>query len=123
MRAGISTIIADPNGCLIFSLSPVNSNLGDYKRRVSRLATLDGGVAIVDSGFTHSDRTITLSPSTDEATLELFETLQSMCQQYSKVLLFLEDGAYAAVPEQVSKSRNVIMMRLLISGDPTNQND
>lgn len=121
MIAGISTIIADPDGCLLFDIHPARSNIGDYIRRVSRVATLDGGSAVVDSGFSHTDRTVTLvllNPSK-----ELADAVKGLCEKYKKVLLFLEDGAYAAVPETAMIRSGVVSIRLLISGDPTVKDD
>ena len=56
---GLSTITFDLDGARIFS-GDRNAELKNRKgdRRISRTATLDGGVLIADLGFSDGDRTL-----------------------------------------------------------------
>jgi hypothetical protein len=100
---------------VVFYANDASTNVGDWRRRVSRTATLDGGVAVTDSGFTHADRTLTIGlQGQTQATVD---QLRSLCALHSAVIVMLSDGAYRAVPESVSVSGNRAVMTVLLTGD------
>lgn len=72
----ISKLTVDTDGALIINEN-LNTTLYDADARVSRSATLDGGVVIDHSGFVDGDRTLsincTLSATEDEILRTLFE--------------------------------------------------
>lgn len=114
MMIGIATTTVDPYGALLLDCNDQRTNLGDIKRRVTRIATLDLGAAIIDTGYTDADRTVTLDISNEtEANVE---AAKWVTKYHSRVLLFLPDGAHAATPEQVTEARGNVTWRLLISG-------
>jgi len=111
MMASISTQIADTAGSILLRLDMGKSKLGEMARRVSRTATLDGGAVVVDSGFSHGDRTLVLSgrlTETDET------TLKTLMQTYSLVTLAIPDGAYSGVIERLTVNHGAVEIRFLI---------
>lgn len=67
------------------------SNLGDFKRRNSRAATLDGGAAVTDHGYSDGDRTFSIGcyPSKDEA-----RRLADMVRFHPQVQVSTAEGFY-----------------------------
>jgi hypothetical protein len=112
MRVGISSLYVDPVGAVLFDLNPAGSDTGNYSRRVTRTKTLDGGVALFDGGYAEGDRTIQLEPLNPSE--ELTSALRSLFKRYGAVLLFLEDGAYRAAPQNLFESRGRLRLTLLI---------
>lgn len=114
MFIGVATLVADPLGGFLMDVDPSKSRLGNRIRRVSRVATLDGGSAVLDSGYSDTDRTIML----DITALTEFEVdrLEYLIQAYSSVLLFLPDGAFRASPESLTRNSNRLSATFLISG-------
>jgi hypothetical protein len=121
MKVGIATLQADWLGGLLVEAHPTRSRLGNIKRRAVRMATLDGGSAIVDAGYSDSDRTVVVDVSTE--TEQTVESLRYVCQVYPLVLLFLPDGAYKAVPESVNALGPVITCTYLLMGAATLSDD
>lgn len=114
MMLALATLTVDPFGAQLLTLKPGRSNLGDTSRRVSRVATLDGGASVLDGGYTVADRTISLDIS--DQTKETVDALKYLCSVHSSLLVLTEDGAFKASPERVSISGNSARMTLLVSG-------
>ena len=64
-HAHLSTLTFDLEGAVMLSLMP-DSGRGQTARRINRVATLDGGAAINDSGHSYADRTVTLRFAADD---------------------------------------------------------
>lgn len=114
MRIALATLTVDPYGAQLLDLKPGSSNLGDTARRVSRVATLDGGASVLDGGYTVADRTISLDLSGQTRTV--VDELKYLCQNYATLVVMTEDGAFLAAPERLTMSGNAARMTLLVSG-------
>ncbi len=114
MMIAIATLIIDPFGSQLLDLPPGAANLGDIARRVSRVATLDGGASILDGGYTVADRTISVDLFGQEKTT--VDALKYLFQVHESLLVLTEDGAFKAAPERISISGNSARMSLLVSG-------
>ena len=94
----ISKLTQDTNGALIIN-ELNNSSLYDGTARVSRTATLDGGVVIDHSGFVAGDRTLNvncvLSATEDEILTGLFES-------ETFIYVSTKHGFYKAAIERLS---------------------
>ena len=110
----ISTLSVDPDGAILIYTDERRSSLGEYARRVQRTATLDASVVVTDNGYTHADRTVRLDVSDESKATQ--ETLRRLVEMYARVLLFLPEGAFTAVPERFVTSGAVSTMTLLIVG-------
>jgi hypothetical protein len=70
------------------------SDIRSGSRRLSKTQTLDGGVAIRDSGYVEGDRTMTVYPidlSSSDA-----DAIEAMALTQSAVTVCTADGAYEA---------------------------
>ena len=114
MMLGIATLTIDPVGSQLLTLKPGAANLGDTARRVSRVATLDGGASIIDGGYTVTDRTISVDIA--DQTRETIDALKYLFQTHTMLLLFTEDGAFKAAPERITITGNSARMTLLVAG-------
>lgn len=113
MRLSISTQTADPFGSITLEIDATATNLGDTSRRVSRVATLDGGASIIDGGYTVADRTITVDLTGQDR--ETVDTLRYLFQTYSELVVLTEEGAFLATPERITSGTSP-RMTLLVSG-------
>jgi len=108
---GISSLTFDINGSQVFQSISSNSQLNNISRRVSRRATLDGGVSINDNGFSHGDRTfIIVFKNVKKATVDF---LVSLFQTYSLIALSTDEGVFEVAPETLTQNNNEVTIRLL----------
>lgn len=112
MLATLSTRDFDPAGYVQLRVSFVSALGGERARRVGRVATLDGGVALNDFGYTDGDRTIDLrwkpvSDAQERAVERLLRTYPTLC-------VALPDGAFLAAPERYTPGADESTLRLLV---------
>lgn len=101
----------DPSG---FIALPVfrDQGAGEAKRRVTRVATLDGGAAINDFGYADADRTIELRwPTKDRATSAAVERLMRL---YGRLHVSTVSGFFSAAPETFTPGVAESRLRLLV---------
>lgn len=92
-------------------LNNYQSNRQLRSRRVTRTATLDGGVSVIDGGCSDGDRDITLSAVVTKAQADILETIQ---RNNSRVTICQIDGAYDGSLQKVGWTGNKIDLTLMI---------
>jgi hypothetical protein len=113
MFNAVSSEIADPAGYVELPIIEFSTAAGnETRRRVNRVATLDGGAVLNDGGFSHADRTLELQwPSTD---LALSESVERMAQLYTRVQVSVRSGVYLAALESFTPGAALSSLRLLV---------
>ena len=99
MKIGIATLTYDPDGARIINQRPdteLSNNNGS--RRVSRTATLDGGAAIVDGGYSAADRTYLVRTRDDSGDIATWA--ERIVKNYSNILLSTRLGLFRGVPKR-----------------------
>ncbi len=96
MLIAISSIEFDLAGHVSINTLPDNTD-GETRRRVNRVATLDGGIAINDRGCAEGDRTLvytwrTVSKAHNDA-------IDRLVKNYAQVHVSTPSGVYLASPE------------------------
>lgn len=82
-------------------------------RRVSRTATLDGGVALDDAGYAEGDRTFNIEAvNISESDLEILHRIHSL---YSIHRCATNEGIFEGVIEEISISDGEISITFLVS--------
>jgi hypothetical protein len=99
-----------PSGHLVINAEPIEDSL---ERRVTRQRTLDGGVVLIDNGFSHGDRTVNVR-WTPRSVAEI-EQLQFILQTYTTVLIAMRDGVYRGAIESFRPSASQAQLRLLLT--------
>ena len=99
MQVFLSAPDFDPVGFVEFDAA-FSTKTGDSRRRVNRIATLDGGSVVNDFGFTESDRTVELKWISPSAAYD--SNIVRMVQTYQELQLAIRDGVFAAVPDTYS---------------------
>lgn len=108
----INTKLADVAGSI--RLHPVNEqNLASITRRVNRVKTLDGGVAVNDFGLSHADRTFTLIFYPSEAATA---TLQAIMANHQAITLSCREGLFSAVIREMQFNENEATLVALSTG-------
>ncbi len=109
---GISALHFDPLGSRIFRQAENMLDNRSGNRRVSRTATLDGGCAIYDTGFTDSDRTLTAAQKHPmPADIDFAHHVVAHCPE---VVVSAVDGCYIGVPRDYRIVNNELRLDILI---------
>lgn len=106
-----TSIEFDPSGVL--EINPdLGSDISNMTRRVGSIATLDGGRAFEDRGFTDADRELNLAePGATKATLD---RASYFIRLYAVVRMYAPDGVYLVTIQQVNYQSGALVMRVLI---------
>lgn len=112
MLYAIASTTADVLGHVLVNATPgvTETEIG---RRLSRIATLDGGATVVDAGFSDADRVIELSwvpPS-----VEYEDNMLRMMRTYSSLVVSAPSGVFTAAPELYKPGSDRSTLRLLIT--------
>ncbi|NIC05271.1 hypothetical protein [Billgrantia bachuensis] len=108
---GLAARTFDPQGALLLP-GHGDNDTGSLRRRVTRAATLDGGVAITNRGYSAADRTLTLSLAGQP--LALVERARRLLRLHGNVTVTLADGAFTGTPSEYNERRQELVV--LISG-------
>ena len=111
MLVTLSTMTADLAGHVEL---PVNADStgGETRRRVSRIATLDGGAVVNDGGYTAADRVLELAWVSDSATREA--AVRRLVELYHQVVAATRDGVYLVALESYSPGADESTLRALV---------
>lgn len=111
MQAHLSTLTFDPDGAVTINLAP-EARMGESRRRVNRIPTLDGSAVVNDFGYSDADRTIRLQwvpVSNDyEANIE------RMVQTNARLHIATADGFFLAAPESYEPRTTQSVLVLLV---------
>lgn len=107
----LSTPTFDPDGYIELMVSN-DTAPSEVRRRVNRIATLDGGAAVNDFGFTDADRTITLRWPYSSAAQE--QDVDRLVQLYSRLQVSTPAGLFLAAPEVYIPGLSESTLRLLV---------
>jgi hypothetical protein len=111
MLACLSSLTFDLDGFIEIKASDRMTS-GDTRRRVNRIATLDGGVAVNDFGFTDADRTINMVWQPTSRAIE--DAVDRMVQLYDRVHVSTRAGVFLAAPETYTPGAAESRLRLLV---------
>jgi len=84
----------DLDGAIILDADVGDSDLKEYTRRVNRVKTLDQNAVIIDNGFSHADRT--LSIVAHHLSDHEVSKLRYINQNYDQIEISVPDGIYLA---------------------------
>jgi hypothetical protein len=97
---GISTNIYDLQGARIFRDAELDSKKTNEnfrrERRVSRTATLDGGVSVYDTGYSAGDRDMTIK--VPRASRQISDLFAYLVETYSEITVTTSESAFLGVP-------------------------
>ena len=94
-----------------FEENPAKTDLYNASARVSRSATLDGGVSITHSGLVHGDRTLSIYATIDAATES---TLKSINETDTLIYLSCKEGYFSGVIDRLRIQGGVMTMTFLV---------
>lgn len=110
MQAHLSTLTFDPDGAVTIDLLP-STEANTLRRRVNRIATLDGGAVVNDFGYSEADRTITLRWRPSSAAHEA--SIARLLRLYSRLHVSTADGVFLVAPESYEPRAEESLMVLL----------
>lgn len=101
LKAVLSTPTYDNLGTVELQLTP-DSDLIARHRRVQSVQTLDGGNVVVDSGFSHGDRSLVLQFYLQSKAEET--AVKYLMDNYSELYLSLEEGFFSVALTTMARS-------------------
>ena len=99
----------DSGETVAIQILPIKSEL---KRRVSRVATLDGGAVIIDGGLSDSDRSFLLECA--DSDIELQAELETFARIDGEIRLSIAEGVFAGKIESVRASGSKIELMFMV---------
>ncbi len=90
---------------------------GSQRRRVNRIATLDGGAVLNDFGYSEADRTMVAEWTFKDAATEVI--VARMVRLYSRLALSCGDGVFTVAPESYKATSEGSTLTLLIVSKQT----
>lgn len=97
----------DPRGAMLLPYLD-GTALGDVNRRVSRVSTLDGGVAVTNRGHSPGDRTVTLSLL--GLPREVVDQARRLVRIHASVTLSIPDGCFIGIPSEFVDRRQELII-------------
>ena len=91
----------------------VSLDPGDQRRRVNRVATLDGGSVFNDFGFSESDRTITATWNYQGAEAEV--AVARMVRLYQTLILSCKEGVFSVSCENYKATVTGSTLTMLVA--------
>lgn len=85
---------------------------GDTRRRVSRIATLDGGAVVTDGGYSDSDRVLELAWVPDNAQREA--AVRRLVELYQQAQIATRTGVYLVALESYTPGVEESTLRALV---------
>jgi hypothetical protein len=107
----LSTLVWDAQGYVELDVLP-KQTIGDTRRRLNRVATLDGSAVANDSGYSDADRTIDLRwqpQSSDQEAL-----VERLVRTYSRIQVSTRSGVFLALLETYVPDDQEAQLRLLV---------
>lgn len=111
MLYALSTPVWDPQGYVEVDVLPSQTD-GETRRRVNRVATLDGGAVVNDAGFSEADRTIELKWIRGTAAYEYL--IERLVKFYPRINISTRTGVYEAAVEAYRPDTSESTLRLLV---------
>lgn len=111
MIAAIAAPVADPAGYVLLPLTP-QAHKHELSRRVNRVATLDGGAAVSDSGYSDADMMLRMEWYAGDA--DAFAAVARLLRTYSRVVVSTRDGVFSAVPERCTRNTETCDAQFLV---------
>ncbi len=111
MLAVLTTLEFDPLGVVKLDVRP-GSAFQERRRRVNRIATLDGGSVVNDFGYAESDKTLALAwTPTSRATEAAIDRLARL---YGRLNVSIDGAMYLAAVEAYTPGTDESQLRLLV---------
>ena len=106
----ISMIVSDVDGSFILN-NTQKCDFGHRPSRISRVATLDGGAVIVNSGISHGDRTFSIESRVSKADMEAFGYIY---ETSAAVMVVISDGLFYGVISDFEDKNGLLKATILI---------
>lgn len=111
MRATLTTTTFDPLGAVTLHCLP-DTTTGEVRRRMNRIATLDGGAVFNDFGQSEADRTIELRWRPTDAETEA--NVERLVKLYAQLHIATARGCWLVAPETYTPGATESRLVLLV---------
>lgn len=111
MLTTLSTQVWDAQGYIELDVLPTQTD-GETRRRMNRVATLDGGAVVNDAGYSEADRTLDLRWTPKTRATDLL--VERLVRFYARVNVSTRSGVYETAVEAYTPSDDESQLRLLV---------
>lgn len=111
MMLTLNAPVFDLEGAILVP-NPSPDGLTAFTRRVSRSATLDGGAAVTDFGYSPADRTLNIEWR--PRTAAEVENARRLVQAYGRLIVSFHEGCFLAAPDSFDFADGEVTINLLI---------
>lgn len=111
MQISFAAAIVDPDYSPVIDTALPKTELNSVSRRVSRVATLDGGSVIIDSGAGESDRTLRVEIAN---TPENKSCLYSLQRYFGLIVCCCEVGSFLGAISDLAVDGNKITVTYIV---------
>jgi hypothetical protein len=112
MRVHLAALTFDPLGAVTLDVRPESAGF-ERRRRINRVATLDGGAAFNDNGYTDVDVTIRLVWTPRNRATEA--AVERLLRLYSFATLAMPGGLYRVALEAYTPTPTESTLSLLVA--------
>ena len=112
MRVVLCALTFDPLGVVPLDVT-ADTTFGELRRRMNRVATLDGGAVFNDFGYSEADRSIKLVWT--PASAEQEAAVARLVQLYAQITVASADGLFLAAPEVYTPGATESTLSLLVA--------
>lgn len=110
MRVTLTAIEFDPLGVVHLDVLP-DTNFGQIRRRMSRVATLDGGAVVNDFGYSEADRELSLTWTPKSRAQQ--QAVARLVQTYPQLRVATREGLFRAAVESFDPGASESTLTLL----------
>lgn len=111
MKVNLSCLTFDLDGTVELNCTE-ESSIGSIERRLTRVATLDGGAVFNDFGFSEADRTAELYFLPTK--IEQEEAVKRLVKLYARLRMTSREGIFEVAPQSYQKRNSESTLKLLI---------
>lgn len=105
----LSTLLFDPDGVMRID-EIADSDVGAITRRVNRVATLDGGAVVNDSGYSPADRTFKIRWRADDAS---YQSASRLVRLYPQLRVTTDEGVFIGAPSNLERRGGIATLTIL----------
>lgn len=112
MLAVVCAPVYDPLGYLELQVAADVTASEGTARRISRIATLDGGAVLNDAGYSDADRVFELRFTPPDRAQR--DAVARLLRMYGQLVVSTDAGVFRAAPERLLQRDSELQLRLLV---------
>lgn len=110
---GLATQTFSATGAVLLTRTRADSDIYGLGRRVSRVATLDGGVVLTDNGHAAGDRDLQIVA--DRVDVATHRAVEALVKNYGQLMVSTDAGCFLGAVEAMNYRDGKLQLKILVS--------